>query len=58
MIYLRGLDERATYRVKPLDDKLVDKQEVLSSSFLMNHGLNLRMEGDFDSTSVLLERVD
>ena len=41
-----------------MDDKLVEKQEVLSGSFLMNHGLNLRLEGDFDSTSVLLERVE
>lgn len=56
--YLRGLDERALYRVKPLDDKLVEKQEILSGSYLANHGLNLRLGGDFDSTSVLLERVD
>jgi alpha-galactosidase len=57
-ICLRGLDERGMYRVKPMDDKLVEKQDVLSGSFLMNHGLNLRLEGDFDSTSVLLERVE
>jgi len=57
-IYLRGLEERAAYRVKSVDDKLVEKQEVLTGSFLMNHGLNLRLEGDFESTSVLLERVE
>jgi alpha-galactosidase len=55
---LRGLSENTTYRVKPLDGKLVEKQEILSGSFLMNHGLNLRLEGDFDSTAVLLERID
>jgi alpha-galactosidase len=57
-ICLRRLDERGMYRVQPMDDKLVEKQDVLSGSFLMNHGLNLRLEGDFDSTSVLLERVE
>jgi alpha-galactosidase len=55
---LRGLSEGATYRVKPLDGKLGEKQGILSGSFLMNDGLNLRLEGDFDSTAVLLERID
>jgi alpha-galactosidase len=58
ILYLRGLDEKAVYRVKPLDDKLVDNQGTLSGSYLMNHGLTLLLRGDFDSTSVLLERVD
>jgi alpha-galactosidase len=57
-IYLRGLDERALYRLKPIDDKLAEKQRVLSGSYLMNHGLNFNLVGDFDSTSVLLERVE
>ena len=57
-LYLRGLDEKAIYRVKPLDDKLVEKQEALSGAFLMHHGLNLRLTGDFDSTLVILERIE
>ena len=57
-IYLRGLDERAAYRVKPIDDKLLEKQETLSGSYLMNHGLDFKFVGDFDSTSVLLEKVE
>jgi alpha-galactosidase len=57
-VYLRGLDERALYRLKPLDGKLVEKQETVSGSYLMNHGLNFNLGGDFDSTSLLLERVD
>ena len=57
-IYLRGLEERAVYRVQPLDDKLMEKQEKLSGSFLMNQGLNFKMTGDFDSTSVTLERIE
>ena len=57
-IYLRGLDEGAVYRLQPMDHKLVERQEMLSGAYLMNHGLNLRLRGDFDSTSILLERVE
>jgi alpha-galactosidase len=56
-IYLRGLDENATYRVTPLDDELVEKQEALTGAYLMRHGLNLKLMGDYDSTLVILERV-
>jgi alpha-galactosidase len=56
-IYLRGLDANALYRIKTIDDKLLEKQEVASGSFLANHGLNLRLRGDYDATSVVLERV-
>ena len=57
-VYLRGLDPAAVYRVKRIDGKLVEPQESLSGAYLMNHGLNFNLEGDFDSTSVALERVD
>ena len=57
-IYLRGLDEGAVYRLQPMDHKLVERQEMLSGAYLMNHGLNLRLRGDFGSTSILLERVE
>ena len=56
-VYLRGLDEAAVYRIKPFDEELVEKQEMLSGSYLMNHGLDFKLVGDFDSTSVLLEKV-
>lgn len=56
-VYLRGLDENALYRVKTIDDKLAEKQEVVSGSFLMNHGLNFKLTGDFDSTAVSVERL-
>jgi alpha-galactosidase len=55
-LYLRGLDEKATYRVKTVDNKLIDRQHALSGSYLMNQGLNLRLVGDFDSTMIILER--
>lgn len=57
-VYLRGLDENGTYRVKPLDDKLVEKQEALSGAYLMRHGLSLNLTGDYDSTLVILERME
>ena len=57
-IYLRGLDENAMYQVKPLDDRLVETQEAVSGAFLMHHGLNLKLSGDFDSTLVILERME
>jgi len=56
-IYLRGLDENSNYRLISIDDKLMEKGDVLSGAYLMNHGLNFNLTGDFDSTSVTLERV-
>jgi alpha-galactosidase len=58
LLYLRGLDQQAKYRVTSLDDKLSEKQGVLSGAYLMNHGLELRLAGDFDSTSFTLTRVE
>ena len=57
IVYWRGLDERAVYRIKGIDDKLAGKLESASGSFLMNHGIELRLGGDFDATMVMLERV-
>jgi len=57
IVYPRGLDERAVYRLKTIDDKLVGKLETASGAYLMNHGLEFRLGGDFDSTLLILERV-
>jgi alpha-galactosidase len=57
-ICLRGLEAGALYRLQPIDNKLLEKQRVLSGSYLMNHGLDFNLIGDFDSTSVLLDRVE
>ena len=56
-IYLRGLGPNANYRVISIDDKLIDKADVLSGAYLMNHGLDFNLTGDFDSTSITLEWV-
>lgn len=67
-IYLRGLEEDALYRVNTIDNKLIkpdehgrvarDAAETLSGSYLMHRGLDFALTGDFDSTSVTLERVN
>ncbi len=57
-IYMEGLDERATYRVTATDDKLADKLDVVSGAALMHRGLNLKLGGDFDSTLIVLDRVE
>jgi alpha-galactosidase len=57
IVYLRGLDERAVYRLKSIDSQLVDKLETASGSYLMNHGVQLKLGGDFDSTLLILDRV-
>ncbi len=55
-IYLKGLDEKATYKVEALENKLVEKQPSLSGAYLMNRGLNVNLRGDFDSTAIILDK--
>jgi alpha-galactosidase len=57
IVYLRGLDEHAVYKLKPIDAKLTDKLETASGSYLMNHGIQFRLTGDYDSTLLILERL-
>jgi alpha-galactosidase len=45
------------YRLKPIDNKLVDHLETASGSYLMNHGIQLQLGGDYDSTLLILERL-
>ena len=55
-IRLRGLDERAIYKVESVNNKLVDRQPQLSGAYLMRVGLNVNLRGDFDGTAIILER--
>jgi len=57
-IRLRGLDPHAIYRLEPIDDKLLDKQQEVSGAYLMGNGLQFRLVGDFDSTAAVLQRVN
>lgn len=57
-IRLSGLEEKAVYRLTPLaPNQLTETSSTLSGAYLMQHGLQLRLTGDYASTSVLLERV-
>ena len=56
-VRLFGLDEKAVYRVKTIDDKLTGGLATVSGAYLMNRGVDLRLGGDFDSTAVIFERV-
>ncbi len=56
IIYWKGLDPKAVYRVRAVDDKLVPRVERLSGAYLMNHGIDVRLTGDYDSTAIALER--
>ena len=49
-----GLDPRATYRVRVYGQQ--DTQE-LSGAYLMENGVTVQLRGDYDSTSVLMERM-
>jgi alpha-galactosidase len=56
-VRLSGLDEKATYRIRPIDNKLVEQLQTASGAYLMSRGVNLRLGGDFDSTALVLERA-
>src|ERR1700691_4178133 len=57
IVYLRGLDERAVYRIKTIDNKLGGRLETASGSYLINRGIELGLTGDFDSTMLTLDRL-
>jgi alpha-galactosidase len=55
-IKLRGLDERAVYRMQSVNGRL-DGPAELSGAALMHRGLRLNLRGDYDGTAVLVERL-
>jgi alpha-galactosidase len=55
-IRLRGLDEKAMYRVESTDGKLVERQPQLSGAYLMRVGLNVNLRADYDATAIVLEK--
>jgi alpha-galactosidase len=57
-IHLAGLDPKAIYKLETIDNKLVDTQTELSGAYLIQNGLNFRLRGDFDSTLILLHRIN
>jgi alpha-galactosidase len=53
-IRLTGLEPRAVYEVDWVDGR---PKETLSGAYLMEHGLEVRLRGDYDSTAAVLERT-
>jgi alpha-galactosidase len=56
LVRLQGLDPKAIYRLRPLDPKQLQSQQEASGSYWMSHGLQLDLQGDYDSSAVVLER--
>jgi alpha-galactosidase len=57
LLHLRGLAADATYSLSTIDDKLEEKTERVSGAYLMHHGIQLRLRGDYDATTLELDRV-
>jgi alpha-galactosidase len=57
LLYLEGLSEDATYSVTTMDGKLQEQAEKLSGAYLMHHGIQLRLRGDYDATAIRFDRV-
>jgi len=45
------------YSVTTTDNKLEDQTEKLSGAYLMHHGIQLRLRGDYDASAIKLDRV-
>ena len=56
LLHLQGLDEDATYSVTTPDNKFTDKTERLSGAYLMHHGIQLLLRGDYDGTAIRFDR--
>lgn len=56
-VRLLGLDPRAMYRLHPLDAAKYKGDMTVSGAVLMGDGLNVRLQGDYDSTAMMLERI-
>lgn len=56
-IRLRGLDEKAVYRLEAVDGTPLSNPSELSGAYLMNQGVEVSLKGDFDSAALILERV-
>ena len=56
-IFLRGLAEDAVYHVQAIDPGQMQEIGSASGAYLMHHGIDLKLRGDYDSTSLVLEKL-
>jgi alpha-galactosidase len=57
LLHLEGLVEDAIYSVTTMNDKLQEQTQKLSGAYLMHHGIQLRLRGDYDATAIKFDRV-
>src|SRR5258708_19027209 len=58
VIRLRGLDEKAVYKLEAVTNRLAGGQQAqYSGAYLMRNGLALSLRGDYDATASILERM-
>lgn len=55
-IRLRGLDPLAFYDVQPMDGDKYTGESRVSGADLMGRGLEVALQGDYDSTAIVLKR--
>ncbi len=58
LIYPRGLEEHAIYKIESPDGKLVGGEREVSGAYLMGEGLRVNLRGDFDGGLVVLSRAE
>lgn len=57
-LLLRGLEPGARYRITCIDGKLREKQPELTGAYLMSSGIHVNLRNDYDSTVVVLDRLE
>ena len=57
LLHLEGLAEDAIYSVTTMNDKLQEPAQKLSGAYLMHHGIQLRLRGDYDAAAIRFDRV-
>jgi alpha-galactosidase len=57
LLYLQGLPEDAMYSVSTIDNGTEEHTGKLSGAYLMHHGIQLSLRGDYDATAMKLDRV-
>ena len=57
LVHLQGLAEDAIYSVTTTDNKLEERTGKMSGAYLMHHGIQLRLRGDYDASAIKFDRV-
>jgi alpha-galactosidase len=57
LLHLQGLAEDAIYSVTTTDNKLEERTGKMSGAYLMHHGIQLRLRGDYDASAIKFDRV-